>query len=509
MALLSRIDGMAWHRRLGLVTCAGILFWSLSGLSHPIMSRQQPKPVAFAAPSQSITLAGALSPAAVLAMHGISHLRRLSVVTLEGEDYFRVGSGDSQPARFFSVTDGKEVPSADEVYARSLASHYTGLPAERIVEARFVTGFSDDYHSVNRLLPVWRIQFSGDEGLRAFIDTDQGKLATLVDDRRYALTGLFRFGHNWSFAEAMPGFQLGIMASVLGIALFSAISGLYLYYRQRLLRRRRVSRYMATQSVRLWHRRLGLLVAASTLLFAGSGLFHLFMSFKQEHSAIPARTVDIPADRLSTEAWQRLAGQDLSRIDLVSDGKQAYWLLQDVPVRSQVAALAQEALPHEKHDHDHHRQAPAKPALRLLPAGEYPAPAESIMQLAQRWAVGYADQAQESIRSTEVVDKFGGEYGFVFKRLPVVKVQFDGPGNPRYYLEPVNGILAAKITDLDATEGWVFAYLHKWVFADANKDLRDLLVMLFALGNTIVAILGLVMFLRHPRPRRRMKHFNA
>ena len=38
--------------------------------------------------------------------------------------------------------------------------------------------------------------------------------------------------------------------------------------------------------------------------------------------------------------------------------------------------------------------------------------------------------AQASLRSPELVTKFAGEYGFVNKRLPVVKLAFAGPGQP-------------------------------------------------------------------------------
>nr|GFC18571.1 hypothetical protein [Tanacetum cinerariifolium] len=53
----------------------------------------------------------------------------------------------------------------------------------------------------------------------------------------------------------------------------------------------------------------------------------------------------------------------------------------------------------------------------------------------------------------ELVTKFAGEYGFVNKRLPVVKLAFDGPGHPALYVEPASGKLAALVTDSDRREG--------------------------------------------------------
>ncbi|MEZ0332026.1 MAG: hypothetical protein ACAH07_10915, partial [Methylophilaceae bacterium] len=64
----------------------------------------------------------------------------------------------------------------------------------------------------------------------------------------------------------------------------------------------------------------------------------------------------------------------------------------------------------------------------------------------------------------------------------------------RLYIEPETGALAAQIRDIDATEGWSFAYLHKWEFANYNKDFRDILVALFVLGNLCTALLGIWLF---------------
>src|SRR5690606_28747330 len=118
----------------------------------------------------------------------------------------------------------------------------------------------------------------GNGHLRAFIDTEQSRLSTLVDDTRYMLTRFFQFGHTWSFINDAPGTQLAIMSTLLLLILSSAVSGLYLYLRQ--LRRNRIR--LAKLHVRRWHRRLGLIVSLATLLLAGSGLFHLIMSYQQQ-----------------------------------------------------------------------------------------------------------------------------------------------------------------------------------------------------------------------------------
>lgn len=480
-----RFNWSAWHRRLGLVTCVGVVLWGLSGLSHPVMSRLQPKPAAFTAPSAPLDLAEAMDPREVLGCHGITQFSRLNILNVNGAAVYRVAADAHQPARYFSTGDCSELPAGDEYHARQLASHFAGRPASEIVGARFLTEFDDEYMAVNRLLPVWRIEFAGADHLRAYIDTDQARLATLIDDTREVMGNIFRLGHNWSFLENMPQLLLLVMALVLGTALFSAISGLTLYVR----RRRHSKEGLARLPVRRWHRRLGLLVALTTLTFAGSGMFHLVMSYRQQAAGeYPAP--QIQAESLSSHPWQQLADQQAQRIDLVQSPSGLQWLLRNELPPARVAVL---------HHADHHagsNNASHVPAALLLPAGDSEHVPADMLALARSQAMGVANLPNKRIVDSQLVTRFGGEYGFIFKRLPVVKVQFSGAGNPRYYIEPATGVIAAEVRDIDATEGTSFAYLHKWTWLDANKAVRDVLMMLFALGNVIVALLGIWLFAR-------------
>ncbi|MGA9639150.1 MAG: PepSY domain-containing protein, partial [Flavobacterium sp.] len=89
------------------------------------------------------------------------------------------------------------------------------------------------------------------------------------------------------------------------------------------------------------------------------------------------------------------------------------------------------------------------------------------------------------------------EYGFVNKRLPVVKLSYDTADNATFYIEPATSRLASVVTDSKRTEGYSFAILHKYLFMDwAGKNIRDLVMALSALGVLVVSLMGLYLFLK-------------
>ena len=89
------------------------------------------------------------------------------------------------------------------------------------------------------------------------------------------------------------------------------------------------------------------------------------------------------------------------------------------------------------------------------------------------------------------------EYGFAFKRLPVVRISYDTPEKTNLYIETATSRLAAKVENADRYEGYSFAILHKFLFMDwAGKNIRDIVMMLSALGVFTVSTIGLVLFLK-------------
>lgn len=513
------------HQWLGLATCLGLFLWGLSGLMHPLMSRLQPKPAQFMAPKQSIDLSHALPLSTVLQQRHLEPIRGVGLATIGAQSYYRIQPIENSPARYFSIHTGQELPEGDRLYAETLARHYTGLINPKnapIKSIRFLKRFDDDYDAVNKLLPIWRVVFAHSniqpnaqpntqsdarsDDLRAYIDTEQARLATLSNPTRQRLSTFFRVAHTWSFLEDSPRLHVILATSLLGCIIFSALSGIYFYL---LLRRTAVDRLHGRPLTR-WHRRLGIIVSLAAISSATSGTYHLLHNTVRKHAVIISQP-GFYAVNLKDKGWKKLTEKPLARLNLATLNNRIVWLATPSIVDAASGPRAQVALltTPEPDEHAHHQSGsdtkanldPVRPKTKMsnalvIDAEDGSTLPEASTKLARHLAAQYAHQAVADITSIEWITAFGGEYGFFNKRLPVYKVAFKGPHHPRYYVEPATGALATRIDDNDALEGQSFAYLHKWQFFDAKKDIRDSLLALFALGHVIVASVGFTLFMR-------------
>jgi hypothetical protein len=487
------------HQWLGLLTCAGVLLWGLSGVMHPIMSRLQPRPVEFRPPHQNLTLEAAQALPTLLTSHGIGSVLDLGVSTVQGQPAYRVHRPGEPEARYFHALSGQPLEQGDRLRAGELARHYTGLHDTPLLGSRLVTEFDADYPAVNRILPVWRVEFAREDGLRAYIDTRQDRLATLSDDTRLNLSRLFRLGHNWTFLDGQPQVQVGLMSVVLLCVLFSAGSGLYFYA----LMRPSAARRLKGAPLKRLHRILGACVSVAALSSASSGAYHLLHTYQADGSGhLPAARA-FTTEELQGPGWAAVAAEPVARFNLARIDGQAVWRVTPASSAGASAPRAQVAhLAHAPADpHANHGSMPpqARGASEVLIGSHGRKLEANDDTLARHLAANLSGLPQESIRSVDRITKFGGEYGFVFKRLPVHRVEFAASGNPRFYVEVSTGSLAARVDDGDALEGKSFSYLHKWHFTEAGKDLRDFTLATFAFGHVVVALLGMSLFIKRRR----------
>lgn len=472
-----------WHQSIGFYIALAIIAWGLSGLAHPIISRLNPKPVMFTAPAQALKLPAQFELSALLQQHSIKTVERLRIFTWDNKSVARIKS--EHGIQYFDLKALSIISDGNRQYAEYLARHYTGDHASKIKNIQTKATFSNDYNYINRLLPVQQVQLNREDGLRAYVDTDSGRLGSLSDDRKYITATLFRNLHSLVFIESLT-LRTVIMLSLLTLGFIISAVGLWLY----IILWRRGAFKKKHDTGRRWHRASGVFVALAAMGFCFSGGYHAWYKFSsaQKNQGLEASNTQLlqyfPRQEihLSTKALQQaLQGQAISNIQLVNiDGKPSWYIDKVKPSGHQ--------------HHQHH--GPAKSVAQsnvLYLNSELALMEDGPQQQALYLAAELSGLPQDKASPATLVNSFGGEYGFVNKRLPVYKIDYDMPGQPSLYIENSTHTLAATITNSARIEGLSFAYIHKWHHLDfLGKTARDIVIALFSLG--IIVTLGFGMW---------------
>ena len=208
---------LSLHRSFGTVLGILVLLWALTGVLHPIMSATQPQPVKRMPPSQQLDLHTAIPANQVLQLQNIQQFSALQTIQLTHEQVaYRILKPKQNIAEYYDSRTGHIIKNAEQFNVIRLANWYTGLSKQQVVSAQIITTFSDDYPSVNRLLPVWRVNY--DNGLRAYVDPSQSRLATLSNDQKMWMAKTFRLGHTWTWGDQpWKGQSLIMQFTLIGI----------------------------------------------------------------------------------------------------------------------------------------------------------------------------------------------------------------------------------------------------------------------------------------------------
>ena len=64
----------------------------------------------------------------------------------------------------------------------------------------------------------------------------------------------------------------------------------------------------------------------------------------------------------------------------------------------------------------------------------------------------------------EVVTRFGPDYDFRNKRLPVWRIDYGAPVNATLFVDTATGVLADRTENWQKPERYIFSFIHKWNF---------------------------------------------
>jgi uncharacterized iron-regulated membrane protein len=485
-----------WHKWIGIAACAAVFAWSLTGFLHPLMSWTQPRSAQPFLKSQLLVPENFKTELdAALRKNNLQTFGGFNTVRFDGATYYQIlpdkngnaGSAETgeschssivsdsivaKPPLYLNAETGAELSNGDEKYAEFLARYFAGEQRASVKSITLVTDFDSEYKPNNRLLPVYAIEFDRPDALKVYVDTTSSKLATLVDTRKFWLQWFFVNFHNLEFA-GMPELtrKIVVTAAMLLVAL-TAVSGLIVYtmfWRSYCKAKAVTNRSL----VRKYHRVGGALVSVFLLAWSASGLFHLWAK----------------ANRRDTAKTQIAASFTTERFDFSLTE-----ILKNEPQTTAVSLIGLDARMFYRIARSNHTigyfdvQTGAE-----LPNGE----ARYASYLAAQFS-GLSEPI-----SIQPLTKFTGEYGFLQKRLPVVKVQFAENSNERVYVDTASATLAMRARDgIAQIEDVSFDYLHKGHWLDwAGKYVRDAVLMMIALGNSLVALLGIRLFVGFKRKK--------
>jgi hypothetical protein len=489
-----------WHRTIGIITVIPVIFWCLSGIMHPFMAHFF-KPTIANERLEKTTIAPAdipLSIQTVLAKNNLKQIKNFRIVSFANTHFYQVKTVDNV-LHYYNTATAVELANGDAQYAEYLSRYFLDDQKSKVVSSEVLTEFDSQYKYVNRYLPVYKLSFDRDDAMQVYVETSSSKLATFNPKSRQFFIWFFDVFHNWSFLDAITNntIRVWIMILLLSIIVLSAFSGIVIYGLFWKVFKKQVPATDSKTKLRFNHRKVGIAVAFVTLTFALSGAYHAFSKLKPNNlsSMVYEPTVDVASLALENNKlaidWSSFLNSSL--IQLKNDLYYQVVLKGEEKKTQTVYINAKNGTTNKNAELEYVQFLAHHFSDKMNGKG-----ACCDMQEPEDCEVLTDISTAKLLETKTLYDFEKREYGFVNKRLPVVKLAYDTPEKATYYIEPSSSHLAAVITNAERLEGYSFAIFHKFLFMDwAGKGIRDLVTVIAAMGLLTVCILGLLLFLKN------------
>ena len=489
-----------WHRTIGIITVVPVIFWCLSGVMHPFMAHFF-KPEIANERLEKPTISPAnipLSIQTVLAKNNLKQIKNFRIVSFNKGHFYQVKTVDNV-LHYYNTANASELANGDAKYAEYLSRYFLDDQKSKVVSSEVLTEFDSQYKYVNRYLPVYKLSFKRDDAMQVYVETSSSKLATFNPKSRQFFIWFFDVFHNWSFLDVITNntIRVWIMILLLSFIVLSALSGIVIYGLFWKVFKKQVPTTEATTKLRFNHRKIGIAVAFVTLTFALSGAYHAFSKLKPNNlsSMVYEPTIDVA--KLSLEnnklALDWSAFLNTSIIQLKND------IYYQVILKGEEKQTKTVYINTENGTINKNAELKYVEFLAQHFSNKLNKKAACCDMQEPEECESSSDISNAKLFKTKTLYDFEKrEYGFVNKRLPVVKLAYNNPEKATYYIEPTSSHLAAVITNSERFEGYSFAIFHKFLFMDwAGKGIRDLVTVIAAMGLLTVCILGLLLFLKN------------
>jgi hypothetical protein len=482
-----------WHKTLGLLAIVPTIFWTMSGLMHPFMSHwfKASIPNEFYKAEKVLPTDVTMSLGNVLVKNRITEFKNFRLVKFDLNSYYQVKNSEDK-LRYFNAKTGGELKNGDMLYAQYMSRFMLDDQKSRIISSTLITEFTDQYKYVNRFLPVWKISFNDDRKMDIYVETDQSRFATFNDSGRKAFIWIFATFHNWGFMDMITNntIRISVMVIFLSLIIFSAVAGVIIY--GLMWKKFKPAKPGNKRGfLRKYHRSIGIWTSIVTFTFAFSGAYHAVQKLDPDERQKYVYDPLIKTDEIAQASLFDLTG--VSNIGLIKWGENVFWQTVKKDWETDETIVEYTNVKDGKKLEDGNIRF-AKYLARKFAAQEE-RNAASCCDLMESQISSPISGAE--IEKASMVTSFAGEYGFVNKRLPVVKLAYNTPEHTTYYIETTTSRLSTKVEDRNRREGLSFAFLHKYSALDfLGKNARDGVMAFAAAGVLVVSILGLLVFLK-------------
>ena len=497
-----RKRGFKWHLWLAWLAAFGLLCFTISALTHPLMAWTGPQAKAFRPPQAVMQASDAKRIPAILAQHNIQRAVMVKLVPSKLGVVLQVTQDAQHARRYFDLQSGAELADFDKQQAIWLARYYLfGAPhstdsSPTVESVVLQTQFDHAYPWVNRLLPVYKVTFAPSatsSPISTYVYTEINALAGVSNAYKTTLQTVFRNIHTWAWLDRVEYARVIIMAGLILSIFGMAISGLMLVIG--------LKRRVNMSGKARWHRTIANVVVIPILAFCISGFLHLLHNAqlnKTNPSTAPHLQLGAAMDMSQLMPIEELPNASLNQLAVVQyQGELLYRM--SLPTARTHAAPSSAPSAHSHHDTTRNQRFDGQPSER---GGRYFSATTGQRSTAndRAFAMALAASALSDTQITNAqvtnakpITRFSADYDFRNKRLPVWQVDFDRGDS--LFVDPATGAIVDRLTPSDRVEGLVFSYLHKWNFLTPfiGRMWRDALVVLMLSLTILLTILGLIM----------------
>ena len=503
-----------WHRTLSLIIAIPVFLWAASGFMHPVMTNIRPKvgtqvlqPTAIDTSVMQVTLLEALQK------NNIASIANVRIVQMGGNQFYQLQLPGKPVLQYISTQNGRLLKNGDDLYARYLAKKFLSGEAKPapllasldrhalrmeqpaaehdcctstaaaimfdtsgafVSNVELTEAFTGEYKYINRLLPVYKVSFNRADGIRIYVETGQDRFAFAMDNKRAVFDRIFTLFHTLGWLDVLGDGKHVVAIALTAMAFITTLLGIYIFC----ITKTKKANGNEIVKARRNHRWTSLIISLFTLMFTGSGAFHAFKKLSPTDEVYFNKQVFAsPEIQLDMRRLQQAVPGIITNISLVKMGAAVYWQV-------------------------YNQSLPSSPVY--LHTGTYTEIKNGDVVYAQDLAGMYSHHLTAAIKNTERIAKFTQEYGFVNKRLPVWKINYDSNAHERFYIETSTGKVAAHINDNDMLEGYSFAMFHKHEFmALAGKPVKDFSTMFWAMAQIAGVVVGLILYFKIKRRERK------